>query len=49
MAETVKPYVIALYIRLSTADRDAGTNGKEESDSVTAQRDMLRGFICRPP
>lgn len=49
MAETMNPYVVALYIRLSAADRDTGTDGKEESDSVTAQRDMLRGFIAARP
>ena len=49
MAETVKPYVIALYIRLSAADRDTSTDGKEESDSVTAQRDMLRSFVAARP
>ena len=49
MSKTVKPYVIALYIRLSAADRDNGTDGKEESDSVTAQRDMLKGFVAARP
>ena len=49
MTEAVKPYVIALYIRLSAADRDTGTDGKAESDSVTAQRDMLKGFVAARP
>ena len=49
MSKPVKPYVIALYIRLSAADRDNGTDGKEESDSVTAQRDMLKGFVAARP
>lgn len=46
MTETEKPYVIALYIRLSVADRDAGKDGKEESDSITSQRDMLKSFVA---
>lgn len=44
MLKTLTRYVIALYIRLSSADR-----GKDESDSITAQRDMLRSFITARP
>ncbi len=49
MLKTLTRYVIALYIRLSSADRDAGTDGKDESDSITAQRDMLRDYIAARP
>ena len=49
MIKTLKRYVIALYIRLSSADRDKDENGKDESDSVTAQRDMIRNFIAARP
>lgn len=46
LTKTLMRYVIALYIRLSSADRDTGTDGKDESDSITAQRDMLHSFIA---
>ena len=49
MLKTLTRYVIALYIRLSSADRDKDENGKDESDSITAQRDMLRNFIAARP
>ena len=41
----IKKYIIALYIRLSSADKDISQNGKCESDSITSQRDMLRQFV----
>lgn len=49
MSELLKRYIIALYIRLSSADRDKSENGKDESDSITAQRDMLRNFVAARP
>ena len=49
MSELLKRYVITLYIRLSSADRDKDENGKDESDSITAQRDMLRNFAAARP
>lgn len=42
-------YVIALYIRLSEADRNVGVNGKDESESITGQRNFLRDFISHKP
>lgn len=49
MSELLKRYIIALYIRLSSADRDKNENGKDESDSITAQRDMLCNFVAARP
>lgn len=49
MSEIQKRYIIALYIRLSSADRDKDEKGKDESDSITAQRDMLQGFVSSRP
>lgn len=40
-----KGYVIVLYIRISVEDDDNGKNGKDESNSVTNQRNLLRNFI----
>lgn len=42
-------YIIALYIRLSAADRDIDGRVKDESNSVTAQRDMLYSFVKSRP
>lgn len=42
-------YVIALYIRLSEADRNVSVNGKDESESITGQRNFLRDFISHKP
>ena len=38
-------WIIGKYIRLSQADRDLYTGGKEESDSVTHQRAMIQSYI----
>lgn len=35
-------YNVAVYLRLS---RDDGEAGKEESNSITSQRDIIRSFI----
>ena len=36
---------VALYIRLSSSDDDVGHDGKKESSSITAQRELLLSFI----
>ncbi len=46
-AGTDSKYRIALYIRISVEDEDMGRNGKDESNSVTNQRAMLRDFVGR--
>jgi site-specific DNA recombinase len=38
-------YVLALYLRLSQEDRDIYENGLEESNSITAQRELLYEFL----
>lgn len=38
--------VIILYIRISVEDTDNHENGKDESNSVSNQRDMLRAFVA---
>lgn len=40
-----KPYIIAFYIRISVEDEDNHENGKDESNSVTNQRDLLYDFV----
>lgn len=40
-----KIHVIILYIRLSVEDTDTHENGKDESNSVSNQREMLRAFV----
>ncbi|MCI8388364.1 MAG: recombinase family protein [Clostridiales bacterium] len=46
MSDTLQAnYVVALYIRLSEADRNVGINGKDESESITGQRNFLHDFI----
>lgn len=44
-----KASVILLYIRLSVEDADAHESGKDESDSVSNQRGMLRTFVAGQP
>lgn len=40
-----KEYIIIVYIRISMEDRDIGTGGKEESNSIVNQRNLLHSFI----
>ncbi len=40
-----KSYVIVLYIRLSVEDEDSRDGVKDESNSVTNQRDLLRRYV----
>lgn len=40
-----KTYVIVLYIRLSVEDEDSRDGVKDESNSVTNQRDLLRRYV----
>lgn len=44
-----KNYIIILYIRLSVEDEDSREGIKDESNSVTNQRDLLRQYVesCR--
>lgn len=44
----MKKYNIAIYIRLSVADEDAGTS-KAESDSIGNQRSLINRFLDRHP
>jgi DNA invertase Pin-like site-specific DNA recombinase len=41
--------VLAKYIRLSSEDLDTGEGGKDESNSVVNQRNLLDDFISRTP
>ena len=36
---------IAVYLRLSEADGDLGKDGKDESNSIANQRELLYNFI----
>lgn len=45
----VKVYVILLYIRISVEDLDNHENGKDESNSISNQREMLRKFVESNP
>lgn len=40
-----REYVIAFYIRLSLEDKDSHENGKDESNSIANQRELLYDFI----
>lgn len=40
-----KTFVIALYIRISVEDVDMRLDGKNESNSVANQRDLLRSYV----
>lgn len=44
-----KRMVIVLYIRISVEDEDSRTGIKNESNSISNQRDMLRGFVEHAP
>ena len=45
-----KPYVVALYTRMSKEDDDVGLFGnKEESNSITNQRMLLYDFLNTHP
>lgn len=37
--------ITAMYIRLSMEDEDVSLNQKEESNSVSSQRELLESFI----
>ena len=37
--------ITAMYIRLSMEDEDVSLNQKEESNSVSSQRELLEAFI----
>ena len=36
---------IAIYLRLSLADKDLGENGKDESNSIENQRLLIRNYL----
>ena len=40
-----KTFVIVLYIRISVEDEDSREGIRDESNSVSNQRDLLRRFI----
>lgn len=42
-------FIIILYIRISVEDIDNHENGKDESNSVSNQREMLRAFVDSQP
>ena len=42
-------YVVAKYLRLSSEDTDLDEGGKEESNSIVNQRNLLDDFIARHP
>lgn len=44
-----KRMVIALYIRISVEDNDSRTGIRDESNSISNQRDLLRGFAEQNP
>lgn len=44
-----KRIVIVLYIRISVEDDDSRTGIKNESNSISNQRDLLRGFVEHNP
>ena len=41
--------ITAMYIRLSMEDEDVSLNQKEESNSVSSQRELLESFIGNYP
>lgn len=41
----MKNRCVAFYIRLSDADEDVKSGIKDESNSITAQRELLHSFI----
>ena len=43
----MREYVVAKYLRLSSEDTDLGTGGKEESDSIVNQRNLLDAFLAQ--
>ncbi|MDR2023848.1 MAG: recombinase family protein [Hungatella sp.] len=44
-----RKYIIVLYIRISVEDIDNHKNGKDESNSITNQRDLLRRYVESQP
>ena len=44
-----KEYCVALYIRISVEDEDTHENGKDESNSVGNQRDLLYCYLSGKP
>ena len=44
-----KTFVIVLYIRISVEDEDSREGIRDESNSVSNQRDLLRRFIGQSP
>lgn len=44
-----KTYVIIFYIRISVEDSDNHENGKDESNSISNQRELLKRFVQGQP
>ena len=42
-------YIVAKYLRLSSEDTDLSEDGKEESNSIVNQRNLLDAFLARQP
>ena len=37
----------AMYLRISSEDEDLRTGEKNESESISNQRSLLREYVCR--
>ena len=42
-------YLVAVYLRLSIADGDLGKEGKDESNSIENQRQLIKGYMSGKP
>lgn len=46
---TDKTYHAAIYLRLSQEDGDITASGKNESNSISTQRDLIHGYLQKQP
>lgn len=42
-------FLVAVYLRLSIADGDLGKEGKDESNSIENQRQLIKGYMSGQP
>lgn len=42
-------WLCASYVRLSKEDEDAGNGGKDESNSITNQKALIRDYLADHP
>lgn len=42
-------FLVAAYLRLSIADGDLGKEGKDESNSIENQRQLIKGYMSGQP